>query len=649
MAFSPRVAFLWIACLLPSSGLSADVKHAPNVVVITIDTLRADHLGCYGYSKIRTPNIDALAADSARFERAYTPVPVTLPAHTAIFTGTYPTLSGMHDFSGNKLNPKQPTLATVLKQQGYTTGAVIGSAVLDSRFGLNQGFDFYYDHFDFNRLQESNIEAMERPGNVVADVALDWLGKNVGSKFFLWMHLYDPHYPYQPPPPYSEQYKDRLYDGEIAFADAQFGRVIAFLKAKGLYDNTLIVLTGDHGESLGEHGEKTHGFFIYNATLRVPVIIHLPGTTAATVVSQLVSLTDLMPTVLQELKIEVPAEVQGRSLLPLLSAKKDDSVSVYAETFLPRLHFNWSELRSVETERYQFIEAPKPELYDLAADPGETRNLYAGKKALGSELQARLRALVRQYSPDQELAEKTGFDPALMERLKSLGYAGFSGGTSPTTADSSGPDPKDRIQIYELISDAIAESQHGEYQSSTEKLITTLKTEPNSVPVHYLLGLNYYRLREYPKAIAELQRVLELSPDYELAAFQLGLAYARNGDFDQAIQMLKRALELDGTNFSAAFNLGAAYLKKQMIPEAAAAFRQSATIYPEYAAAHRALGELLLYQGQTEEALAELRRATELDPHDPGAHVALAKALSAKGLNVEADEEMRKAQQAQPQ
>ena len=649
MATSRRAAFLWIASLLSSSGLAGQVKHAPNVVVITIDTLRADHLGCYGYKQIRTPNIDALAADSVRFERAYTPVPVTLPAHTAIFTGTYPTLNGMHDFSGNKLNPKQPTLATVLRQQGYTTGAVIGSAVLDSRFGLNQGFDFYYDHFDFNRLQEANLDAMERPGNVVTDIALDWLGKNTQGKFFLWMHLYDPHYPYRPPAPYSEQYKDQVYDGEIAFADAQFGRLIAFLKAKGLYDNTLIVLTGDHGESLGEHGEKTHGFFLYNATLHVPVIIHLPGETAANTVSDLVTLTDLMPTVLNELKIEVPAQVQGRSLLPLLKAKKEVPDSVYAETFLPRLHFNWSELRSVETEKYQFIQAPKPELYDLIADPGETRNLYADKKAVGDELQARLRALVSQYSADQELAEKTGIDPALMERLKSLGYAGFSGGTNSTTTDNSGADPKDRIQVYELISEAVAESQHGEYQSSTEKLTAALKTEPNSVPVHYLLGLNHYRLREYPKAVAELERVLELSPAYALATYQLGLAYARNGDLDQAIQTLQRALELDGTNFSAAFNLGAAYLKKQMIPQAVAAFRQSATIDPEYAAAHRALGELLLYQGQTDEALAELRRATELDPRDPGAHVALAKALTAKGLNAEADQEMHKAQQAPPQ
>src|SRR5437899_4686742 len=294
---------------------------SPNVVFITIDTLRPDHLGCYGDRQIRTPNIDALAADGSRFERAYTAVPVTLPSHTVIFTGTYPLLSGVHDFAANKLNPAQATLASVLKHNGYATAAVIGSAVLDSRFGLNHGFDFYYDHFDFNRVQESNLDEMERPGNVVADVTLDWLSENYQKKFFLWMHLYDPHYPYHPPAPYSEQYNDRTYDGEIAFADAQVGRLIEFLKNKSLYRNTLIVLSGDHGESLGEHGEKTHGFFIYNATLQVPLILHLPGEASAKTVTDLVNLADLMPTVLQILKVDVPSQVQGRNLLPLMAPK----------------------------------------------------------------------------------------------------------------------------------------------------------------------------------------------------------------------------------------------------------------------------------------------------------------------------------------
>ena len=235
MIFSRSLVPLTASLLLSlvSTVFAAPVA-APNVVVITIDTLRADHVGCYGYKQIRTPNIDALAADGARFERAYTAVPVTLPSHTVMFTGTYPMLNGMHDFAANKLNATQPTLASVLKEHGYATAAVIGSAVLDSRFGLNRGFDFYYDHFDFNRLQESNLEEMERPGNMVADVTLDWLSKNYSKKFFLWMHLYDPHYPYHPPAPYAAEYKDRPYDGEIAFADAQVGRLIRFLKVQRL-------------------------------------------------------------------------------------------------------------------------------------------------------------------------------------------------------------------------------------------------------------------------------------------------------------------------------------------------------------------------------------------------------------------------------
>ncbi len=425
-------------------------KPALNVVLITIDTLRADHLGCYGYKQIKTPNIDGLAADGVRFERAFAVVPVTLPSHTSMLTGTYPMLSGMHDFSGNKLSPLQPTLASVLKQAGYQTGAVIGAAVLDSRFGLNQGFDFYYDHFDFSRLDEANLDEMERPGNIVADVALDWLekdwlekdwpSKNSQKKFFLWMHLYDPHFPYHPPEPYSREYAAQPYDGEIAFADEQVGRLLRFLKEKGIYRNTMIVLCGDHGESLGEHGEKTHGFFIYNATMHVPLIIRLPEQlpgqlperTAARTIADPVSLVDLMPTVLDAVGLQVPSQVQGRSLLrdirpdpstPDAQANRDRVL--YGETFLPRIHFNWSELRSSENIKYHFIDAPRPELYDLAKDPGEVHNLFTEKKAVAEEMRAKLAGMIRDYSAGKELAEKTGLDPALMERLKSLGYAGF--------------------------------------------------------------------------------------------------------------------------------------------------------------------------------------------------------------------------------
>ncbi|HMD18254.1 MAG TPA: sulfatase-like hydrolase/transferase [Terriglobales bacterium] len=665
-----RLLLILTAFTVLYAAAQTPAKPALNVVLITIDTLRADHLGCYGYKQIKTPNIDALAADGVLFERAFAVVPVTLPSHSSMLTGTYPMLSGMHDFSGNKLSPLQPTLASVLKQAGYQTGAVIGAAVLDSRFGLNQGFDFYYDHFEFSRLDEANLDEMERPGNIVADVALNWLEKDQlvkspQKKFFLWMHLYDPHFPYHPPEPYSRDYAAQPYDGEIAFADEQVGRLLRFLKEKGIYQNTVIVLCGDHGESLGEHGEKTHGFFIYNATMHVPLIIRLPEQlpgqlpekTVARTLADPVSLVDIMPTVLEAIGLQVPSQVQGRSLLREI--RRDPSApdapanrerTLYGETFLPRIHFNWSELRASENTRYHFIDAPRPELYDLAKDPGEVHNLFAEKKAVAEEMRSKLVGMIRDYSAGKELAEKTGLDPALMERLKSLGYAGFSGGGDPSSNDPSIssrslPDPKDRIASYELISNAIADSQHGRYQESIEKLKSVIKTEPNSVPAHYMLGLNFYRLKMFSEAVDELQKTVQLSPDYALALFNLGMAQAHAGQIDAAITTLQRTLQLDATNFEAAFNLGVAFIQKRQLEPAAEAFRQSVTINPELARGHRALGETLLYQGKLDEAISELRRAVELAPQESIMHESLARALTAKGLTAEADEETRRAQQ----
>jgi arylsulfatase A-like enzyme/Tfp pilus assembly protein PilF len=660
--FRRLIVVLAVFTALPAAAQTL-AKPALNVVLITIDTLRADHVGCYGYKQIKTPNIDGLAADGARFDRAFAVVPVTLPSHTSMLTGTYPMLSGMHDFSGNKLSPLQPTLASVLKQAGYQTGAVIAAAVLDSRFGLNQGFDFYYDHFDFSRLDEANLDEMERPGNVVADVALDWLAKNSQKKFFLWMHLYDPHFPYHPPEPYSREYAAQPYDGEIAFADEQVGRLLRFLKEKGIYRNTMIVLCGDHGESLGEHGEKTHGFFIYNATMHVPLIIRLPEQlpgqlpekTAARTLASPVSLVDLMPTVLDAVGLQVPSQVQGRSLLRDIrpdpsapDAQANRERTLYGETFLPRLHFNWSELRGSENAKYHFIDAPRPELYDLAKDPGEVHNLFAEKKAVSEEMRAKLAGMIRDYSAGKELAEKTGLDPALMERLKALGYAGFSGGGDPTISSRDLPDPKDRVATYELISDAIADSQHGRFQEAIDNLKNVVKTEPNSVPAHYLQGLDYYRLKLYPQAVDELEKTVQLSPDYALAFFNLGMAQAHAGQIDAAIATLQRTLQLDATNFEAAYNLGVAFLQKKQLEPAAAAFRQSVTINPELTRGHRALGETLLYQNKLDDAIVELRRAVELAPQEPIMHESLAKALAAKGLTAEADEETRRAQQLQP-
>jgi arylsulfatase A-like enzyme/Tfp pilus assembly protein PilF len=620
----------------------------PNVLLVTIDTLRPDYLHCYGYAQIETPSIDSLAAQGIRFEQAYTPVPITLPSHAVILTGTYPMMSGMHDFSGNNLNSQQATLATVLRARGYDTGAVIAAAVLDRRFGLNRGFDFYYDHFNFGRLSEANLDFMERPANEVVDQALKWLAKPRKAPFFLWVHLYDPHHPYNPPPPFNRLYKENLYAGEIAFADTQLGRLLAYLKQHAAYNHTVVVLSGDHGEGLGEHGEKTHGFFTYNSTLHVPLIIKPSVNIKFTnpLIKRGFSLVDLMPTVLGLLNIPIPPKVQGKNLAMMLLHGDDMEPSpLYSETYLPRIHFNWSELRGLSARNYHFIDAPKPELYDISSDPGEIHNLYVDKNAVSSEMRSQLTATVRHYTVDHEMAQKSTLDPQLADRLRALGYTAFAAGDESAVSDRQLPDPKDRIQVYETVTEAIDDSQHGRYQDSIEKLKTTLPTEHDSVPIHYLLGLNYYRTKDFASSVTEFKRALELSPNYMLAVFNLGLANAALGDDVEATKYLKRTLELDPTNFGAAFDLGVTYLHQNMIPDSTEAFRRSVTINPDFAPGYKALGEMLLYGGKVDEGLKQLRTAVRLDPQDPHNHEALAKALEAKGLHMEAAEEMRKAQE----
>ncbi len=650
---SPRtvLAILLVVCTAafaqPRPSQKAQAAR-PNVLLITIDTVRADHLGCYGYKNIRTPAIDALAASGVRFARAYSVVPTTLPSHSTILTGTYPMLHGMHDFSGNKLNQNQPTLATIFKAHGYATAAVIGAAVLDSRFGLNNGFDLYYDNFDFSRLAETNLDAMERPGNLVVDEAVKWLRLNDKKPFFLWVHLYDAHHPYTPPEPYATQYKDRLYDGEIAFVDAQIGRLVKHLSANQLLGRTNIIVAGDHGEGLGEHGEKTHGFFVYNSTMHVPFIFKPARAAKSLVLQQPVSLVDVAPTLLASAGLQSPSPMQGKSLLGLLQPSATAEISAaYGETYLPRLHFNWSELRALVDDRYHFIEGPKPELYDLTADPKEVENLYAQKPAVSAELRNRLANVIRTNTPSAELAEKTSLDPAMAERLKALGYAAVSAGSTATLSNKDLPDPKDRIQTYELISGAIEDSQHGRYDESIIKLIMAAKTEPESVPVHYLLALNYYRKQQFGEAQTQFNKVLTLSPDYSLAAFYLALSYGRTQDWDSAIRWFQRALELDPTNHQAAYNLGAAYVQKRMFPEAIAAIEKAISIYPEYAEAYRSLGELYVFQKDVDAGLSALQKAAQLDPRDPRTFIALARVYTVKGMTAEADAAQQTAQRLQ--
>ncbi|HKT12558.1 MAG TPA: sulfatase-like hydrolase/transferase [Terriglobia bacterium] len=644
--WSRIVLAAFIAGLLWSVAPAAE-KAGPNVVVITIDTLRADHLACYGYKRIKTPNIDQLAKSGVRFSNAFTAVPITLPSHTALMTGQYPMATGVHDFSGNKLPPGSMTLARVLQSHGYSTAAFIASAALDSRFGLNQGFDTYYDHFNLGHSREIHLDEIERRGDKVVDLALKWLESHHQKPFFLWVHLYDPHAPYDPPEPYARLYRTHPYDGEIAFADAQVGRLFGYLKQQHLYENSLIVLASDHGESLGEHGEKTHGFFIYNATLHVALIVRIPGDPPR-VVQQGVSLVDVMPAVLQALGIARPASVQGQSLLSLMLGRPSGIDSgQYSENYAPLIHFGWNRLLGIEWRGMEYIETTRPELYDLKADPDELHNLYSTHQALAHEMNQRLQDLIRRYTSASKASAAAGrsTDPALLASLRSLGYAAVSVANLPQADTRNLPDPKDRVQAYNLVSEALVDKQRGRYQESLRELLEAEKTAPETLTIRFLVAQNKLKLKEFARATAGFQYVSERNPNDGAAVYYLGVAQLGSGNIDGAEKSFERALKIDPRNFSAAYDLGVAYTRQRRADAAIAAFKQAVEILPEYAEAHEALGELYLYLQRPSEAAKELEQAVAADPRMAKAHYELGRAYHALGLEEKAQSEFRRARE----
>ena len=344
-----------------------------NILLVTLDTTRADHLGSYGWKRARTGEMDRLASEGVRFDKAFSPVPITLPAHTSLLTGLYPFATGVRNNGNFYLSDKVETIATVLRARGYRTAAFLSSFVLDRRYGLGRGFETYDDRMDAQSEGGGAPDVeVERRGDKTAAALDAWLTSYAQQKsapFFAWLHLYDPHAPYAAPPPFREEFADAPYDGEIAFCDAIVGQLVERLGELGLVDRTLVAITGDHGEGLGDHGESAHGFFIYNSTLHVPLIFKLPAAGARRQITQAVSTVDVLPTILDELQIAVPKAVQGHTLAAALRGKIADASPIYSESFLPRLHFNWSELRGLQDESYKFIDGPKPELYDLSSDP----------------------------------------------------------------------------------------------------------------------------------------------------------------------------------------------------------------------------------------------------------------------------------------
>ena len=559
----------------------------PSIVLVTLDTTRADRLGVYGHPGAKTPNLDALARRGVLFEQAATTAPLTQPAHSSILTGMYPTYHGVRVNGSTALGASQVTLAEVLAEKGYATGAFIGAFVLDGRWGLNQGFGVYDDAFDLGKYKHLDLGSVQRPGNLVMDAALGWMESHKQAPFFAWIHLYDAHVPYEPPEPLRSEFGGRglegLYDGEIAFADEQVGRCLSWLKANGLEERTLVVVVGDHGEGLGSHGEGTHGYFVYDYALHVPFIVAAPFRELGGVrVASQVSVVDVFPTVLALSGIEPLARVQGRSLLRAMLRPGEERTSyAYGESMTPSLQYGWAALQSLRTPRFKLIQAPRPELYDLVADPGETTNVIARHGVVAEELRQRLERVVSETSHGAPEPEAADLDKETLESLAALGYVGTSG--PPRAADASRPlaDPKDKLGVYAAVQQAGELIMGDDYAAAVASLELALREEPVMPQARLLLATSYSELGRKKDAKAQFDRVLADDPRSVQALIGVANLLSEEGRTDDVVALCKRTLSIDERNTQAYTLLGEVYAGLGRPAEALPHFERAVAIQPK--------------------------------------------------------------------
>ena len=639
-----------VACALgcaPGSEPSPPGAPGWNLLLVTLDTLRADRLGCYGYGAAETPHLDGLAARGLRFEQAMTPAPLTLPAHATILTGLLPPRHGLRGNGTGSLPPDLGTMATRLAEGGYRTGAFVGSFVLDRRFGLGRGFAAYDDEVDRSGPRGAGLEA-ERPGREVVDRALAWLAAGDSRPFFAWVHLYDAHAPYEPPEPYASRHAGRAYDGEISEVDAQVGRLLAFLAEQGAAQRTVVAVAGDHGEALGEHGELTHGFFLYEPSLRVPLILAAPGVLpGGRVVVQPVGLADLAPTLLallgQAPEGEPSRPLDGRDLAAdLVAGREPPAADLYAETRYPA-SFGWSALTALRRGPLKYVAAPRPEVYDLAADPGESTNRLAERRREASEMARRLAELGR----DEVLAEPAALDRDTRERLSALGYVAETA-ASPAASASGLADPKDRIELFRAFEEAhwaveegrIAEAaatlegllaadpgnpgfrgelaravrERGDLPRAIELYRQALAAAPDDPEGWYNLATTLQEAARHAEALDALDQALRRDPDRPEALNALGIAYAATGRLAEAAEQLSRAVAVDPGNARAWNNLG--NVRRDLGQSAAAeeAYRRAIELAPDYADPWNGLGTLLVSRDRPGAALPFFDRALALAP-----------------------------------
>jgi arylsulfatase A-like enzyme/Flp pilus assembly protein TadD len=598
-----------------------------NVILITMDTLRADHLGCYGDKQIETPTLDVLAQDSVVFDRAIVQVPLTWPSHTAILTGTYPFQNGVQDFTGHPLSPQFRTLAQAFKQSGYATGAVVSSFVLDRSWGLARGFDYYDDAFSAAAFQQKDIGLVDRIAAESVGHALQWLQRTPHRPFFLWLHLYDPHSPYDPPEPYRTQYHNRLYDGEIAYADHELGRLVAWLKSARLYDNTAIAFLSDHGESLGDHGEKEHGFFIYNATVRVPLIVKPPAAAKQppTRIAATVESIAVAPTLLALAGVKDPIQKQFQAASLLAESDKSDDAPAYSETFYPFSSFGWNPLHAVETSRFHFIDAPQPELYDVVADPEEKNNIAAQQTAtvavLKDKLQQRLKASVedgRARPSSASSKQGPGLSPDAAEKLRALGYVAYQSPVSVEALAAGLPDPKAKLWEFRSILEAQDAFHEGNDDQAEAILRNVQGQDPTMYVIPFMMGESALRGKDWQNAADELQRCLALNPNFDNAMTGLARALSKLGRVGEAKTWLTKALQINPANYRAWYETG--LLEAEVNPAAALSdYQKAIAIQSNYSPGQRELGLALFQAKRYAAATLHLEKAIALGLDD--AHI----------------------------
>ena len=630
---------LAIVSLLPLTGCSTPQDFASlrgdgeyNVLLITVDTIRADRLGAYGFEGIDTPIIDSLAARGVTFTRAYSPTPLTLPSHASIFSGTFPPYHGVRDNGAFAVPAELTLMAEVFQANGFATAAFVGAFVLDSRFGLDQGFESYFDDFELPRQNIIGLGTVQRPAEEVIDAALEWLEGEGGLPFFLWVHLYDPHTPYAPPEPYRSEYAGKPYLGEIAYTDAQIGRLLEGLSGRGVAADTFVVVVGDHGESLGEHGEIEHGFFVYEESIHVPLIISLPFAQLHGVRrSQLVSLVDIMPTVLEMSGLDLPPALQGLSLVPLFSGQPDDwRQYVYSETFYPRYHFGWSELQAVQDERYKLILSPEPELYDLLDDPDESNNLAAERVSVFATLEREAEAMIAAYGEGGGRAQVVEIDEDTRQSLAALGYLG---GFQPAVDDDQEvlPSPRDRIGVYNDLLMARRLKHQGRLEESQLLLEQIVVEAPAAIDAYMTLGNLHSEQGRHIEAIAVFEAAIAEKPTDTSLLLLLASENMKLRRFDQAEKLLMDFIDVVPEDARIYYFLGNLNRFGRNHRTAIEYYRKSIALNPQSAASHTGLASS--YLSTDEVALAEehINRALEIDDSIPDVNFTLAQVYQKRG------------------